>query len=148
MKKRLVLSFLAVAVLAAVGGGGYLAYTNLFANPEPVDAPQPVPAPKVSMGPIHPMDPFLVNLSDPGRPRFLKVVVQLELDSDVVAPELDALKPKVRDAMLTLLSSKRSEDLGTVADKERLRNEVIHRLNSFLSAGKVVEAYFIEFVIQ
>jgi flagellar FliL protein len=89
-----------------------------------------------------------VNLSDPGRPRFLKLVVHLELDSEAVSTELQTLKPKVRDAMLTLLSSKTSAELSTVADKERLRNEMIHRLNAFLTAGKVVEVYFIEFVVQ
>jgi flagellar basal body-associated protein FliL len=50
--------------------------------------------------------------------------------------------------MLTQLSSKTSAELSTVADKERLRNEMIHRLNAFLTAGKVVEVYFIEFVVQ
>ena len=100
------------------------------------------------MGPVYPMDPFLVNLADQGRPRFLKVVIQLELDADPVSAELDALKPKVRDALLTLLSSKGSADLVTVADKERLRNEILHRLNAFLSAGRVVEVYFTEFVVQ
>ncbi len=147
-KKRMLLTFLMIVVLALLGGGGFYAYQTFFAaavEPEPVAEP---PTPAVTMGPVYALDPFLVNLADPGRPRFLKVVVQLELDDETVRPELDTLKPRVRDALLTLLSSKSSEDLSTVADKERLRNEIIHRLNAFLSTGRVAEVYFTQFVVQ
>ena len=146
-KKRIILLFLLLVLLAGMVGGGFVAYRKFFpTQPPPEEAPPPTP--KVAMGPVYPLDPFLVNLADPGRPRFLKVVVQLELDGSAVSAELDALKPKVRDALLTLLSSKGSADLITVADKERLRNEILHRLNAFLSAGRVIEVYFTEFVVQ
>jgi flagellar FliL protein len=146
-KKRVILLFLLLVLLAGMAGGGFVAYRKFFPTQPPPEEP-PAPAPKAAMGPVYPMDPFLVNLADPGRPRFLKVVVQLELDADPVSAELDALKPKVRDALLTLLSSKGSADLVTVADKERLRNEILHRLNALLTAGRVVEVYFTEFVVQ
>ncbi len=144
-KKTLIV---AAVALAALGGGGFFAYTKFFSAPPPVEEPVPVAQPKVTLGPLYPMDPFLSNLAEPGRPRFLKLAVQLELDGDPVAAELDSLKPKVRDSLLTLLASKSSADLLTVADKERLRNEILHRLNSFLGTGRVVEVYFTEFVVQ
>ncbi len=163
-KKRMILIVAAAIFVAVLGGGGYAAYKAFFSSrstpAEPESAREPPkaqephkgqkgpPAPKSSMGPVYALDPFLVNLADSGRSRFLKVVVSLELDSAPVSGELDGLKPKVRDTLLTLLSSKTVADLVTVADKERLRNEIIHRLNAFLSAGKVVEVYFTEFVVQ
>lgn len=140
---------LAAVALAALGGGGFLAYTTFFIPPPPpVETPPPAAQPKVTLGPLYPMDPYLTNLAEPGRPRFLKLSLQLELDGDPVAAELDSLKPKVRDSLLTLFASKSSADLVTVADKERLRNEILHRLNSFLGTGRVVEVYFTEFVVQ
>ena len=148
-KKRLVLIFVAILVLAALGGGGFFAYKSFLSAPaKPPEPEKSLPPPKVTMGPVYPLDPFLVNLAEPGRPRFLKVVLNLELDSPAVSAELDGLKPKIRDALLTLLSSKTVGDLVTMADKERLRNEIIHRINSFVSAGKVAEVYFVEFVVQ
>jgi flagellar FliL protein len=146
-KKRVILLLVFVVLVAGVAGGGFVVY-NKIASRAASDAPPPPPPPKVTLGPVYPVEPFLVNLADPGRPKFLKVVMQLELDSAAVVPELDGLKPKVRDSLLTLLSSKGSADLATVADKERLRNEIIHRLNAFLAAGRVVEVYFSEFVVQ
>lgn len=100
------------------------------------------------MGPTYALEPFVVNLADPGRPRYAKIVVQLELDADPAAAELDGLKPKVRDSLLMLFSSKGSQEMVTVGGKETLRNEVIRRLNALLTTGKVVEAYFTEFVVQ
>jgi flagellar FliL protein len=161
-KKRMIL-VVAAFLVAAAAGGGFFAYKNLASGSKPEEpekaqdahkgqdahkTQKAQPPPKVSMGPVYAMDPFLVNLADPGRPRLLKVVLNLELDSGAVAAELDALKPKVRDTLLTLLSSKTMADLATVADKERLRNEIIHRVNTFIAAGKVVEVYFAEFVVQ
>jgi len=136
--------------LLALAGGGFFAYKKFLAPDETVEEPvAPPPEPKAAMGPIYALDPFLVNLADQRRKsRFLKVSIQLELDKDATMAELEAIKPKVRDSLLTLLSSKTSDELVTLADKERLRNEIIHRLNAFLMEGKVVEAYFIEFVVQ
>jgi flagellar FliL protein len=147
-KKRILLIVIAVAVLGLLGGGGFFAYQTFFAAPPEEAVEEAPPEPQVTMGPVYALDPFLVNLADPGRPRFLKLVMQVELDAQEVQVELDTLKPKVRDSLLTLLSSKASADLVTIADKERLRNEVLHRLNAFLTVGRVVEVYFMDFVVQ
>lgn len=147
-KKRVILLLVFVVMLAGVAGGGFVAYNTWVASRTASEGAPAPPPPKVTLGPVYPVEPFLVNLADPGRSKFLKVVLQLELDTSAVVPELDGLKPKVRDSLLTLLSSKSSADLATVADKERLRNEIIHRLNAFLAAGRVVEVYFTEFVVQ
>jgi len=148
-KKRILLILIGVVVLGLLGGGGFFAYRLFVAAPPPVEEAAPaVPEPAAVMGPVYALDPFLVNLADPGRPRFLKLVMQVELNTAEVQMELETLKPKVRDSLLTLLSSKSSADLVTIADKERLRNEILHRLNAFLSVGRVVEVYFMDFVVQ
>ncbi len=144
-RKHILLGLLLMLLLAAAVGGGVLAYRSLR---PPGASPGQTPGPGVAIGPIYRLDPFTVNLADPGRSRFLRVVLQLELDAPSAAAELDSIEPRVRDATLTLLSSKRSGELATVGDKERLRNEIIHRLNGLLSGGKVIEVYFTEFVVQ
>ncbi|MBI5017372.1 MAG: flagellar basal body-associated FliL family protein [Deltaproteobacteria bacterium] len=100
------------------------------------------------MGPTASLEPFVVNLADPGRPRYAKIVVQLELDAEPAAGEIEGLKPKVRDSLIMLFSSKTSEEMITVGGKETLRNEIIRRLNALLTTGKVAEVYFTEFVVQ
>jgi flagellar FliL protein len=100
------------------------------------------------MGPTHSLEPFVVNLADPGRPRYAKIVVQLELDGESAAAEVEGLKPKIRDSLIMLFSSKTSEEMVTVGGKETMRNEIIRRLNALLTTGKVVEVYFTDFVVQ
>lgn len=99
------------------------------------------------MGPTSSMN-FVVNLSDPGRPRFLKLVMDVELENEKSKNEIEMIKPKARDSIITLLSSKTTEELSTVGDKQKLKNEILHRLNSLMTSGKVREVYFTDFMVQ
>jgi flagellar FliL protein len=94
------------------------------------------------------MDAFIVNLMDNGGERYLKVVLQLELSDPEVIPELKEMKPKLRDAVLGILTSKSLKDISTTEGKQRLKEEIAYRLNSHLSKGKILQVYFTDFVIQ
>jgi flagellar FliL protein len=94
------------------------------------------------------MEPFIVNLMDNNGDRYLKAVIQLELSDPTTVPELEQLKPKLRDNVLDLLSAKSYKDLMEMGGKERLREELAMRLSSFMTKRKVVKVYFTEFVIQ
>lgn len=97
---------------------------------------------------VWPMDAFIVNLMDNGGERYLKVVLQLELSDPEVVAELKEIKPKLRDAILGILSSKSLKDISTSEGKQRLKEEITYRLNGYLSTGKVLQVYFTDFVIQ
>jgi flagellar FliL protein len=99
-------------------------------------------------GTLWAMDAFIVNLIDNGGERYLKVVLQLELSDPEVVPELKEIKPKLRDAVLGILASKALKDVSTTEGKQRLKEEISYRLNSYLSKGKILQVYFTEFVIQ
>ncbi len=103
-----------------------------------------------SIGAVWRMDPFIVNITgDNNRAeKYLKVVIQLELSDQGVIPELELLKPKLRDSILDLLAEKRYEDLVNHKGRQSFRDEIAIRVNSFLTGGKVVRVYFTEFIIQ
>jgi len=94
------------------------------------------------------LDPFIVNLQDNSGTRYLKLNVNLELTADSSAYEIEDLKPQIRDSLIILLSSKSYSDIGTVEGKYQLRDEIVARVNQFLSKAKVKTAFFTEFVIQ
>jgi flagellar FliL protein len=94
------------------------------------------------------MDPFIVNLMDNNGERYLKLAIQLEISDPKGVAELDQMKPKLRDNVLDLLSAKSVKELMDMAGKQRLREEIAMRLNTFLTTGKVSKVYFTEFVIQ
>ncbi len=132
---------LAGIVAAAVGGGLYYFRGAETAKKKP-QAPAPI------IGTLWPMEPYIVNLRDNNGERYLKVVLQLEMSAPELLTELNLLKPKLRDSTLDLLSSKSYQELQEFSGKQKLREDIMMRLNSFLTSGKIVRIYFTDFVIQ
>ncbi len=132
-----------VIVVAAVLGGVLYMTSRVEAKKQPVEQKQ-----RAEVGAMWAMEPFIVNLMDNNGDRYLKAVIQLELSDPTSVPELEQLKPKLRDNVLDLLSAKSYKDLMEAGGKERLREELAMRLSSFMTKGKVLKVYFTEFVIQ
>ena len=80
--------------------------------------------------------------------RYLKLIMQLEISDPLAIKELDMLKPRMRDNILDLLSAKTYKELMDVGGKQRLREEILMRLNSIVSTTKITKVYFTEFVVQ
>ncbi|MHB8770891.1 MAG: flagellar basal body-associated FliL family protein [Syntrophales bacterium] len=131
---------LLTVVAAAVGGGLYYFRGAETAKKKPQTAPL--------IGTLWPMEPYIVNLRDNNGERYLKVVLQLEMSTPDLVTELNLLKPKLRDSTLDLLSSKSYQELQEFSGKQKLREDIMIRLNSFLTSGKIVRIYFTDFVIQ
>ena len=141
--KIIVISLAALIVIAAGVFGGIYFFTDYGGAKKAA-----IPPPKPLIGTMWPMAPFIVNLSDNQGERYLKIVIEIEVSDQSVVPELELLKPKLRDNMLDLLTAKSFNELMDVGGKQRLRDEIVVRLNSFLVKGKIVQVYFTEFVIQ
>src|SRR5581483_10902299 len=99
-------------------------------------------------GAIRPLDPFLANLADEGGGRYLKTTIQVEFVAAEAPQAFDLRMPQIRDAVLTLLTSRTFADIRTPAGKESLRDDVIDRLNQVLQSSAVKAVYFTEFVVQ
>lgn len=160
------LIIIGVVALAVLGGGGFAAYKFFFAKPaaspagegkaeaakeekkeEKKEAKGGKEGEKVA--PPYSLEPFIVNLADPGGKRYLKLTVSLDVKDEKLKKELDARMPQIRDSVLLLLSSKTFADISPVSGKIKLRNEVLKIINNTLGgAGQVHALYFGEFVIQ
>jgi len=102
----------------------------------------------MEVGPMFPLDNFTVNLlSDNGR-RYLKVQMNLELDGEELAAELETKTAVVRDVIIRLLSSKTLEEISTAKGKDKLKEQVVNQLNLRLKDGNIRNVYFTEFVVQ
>ncbi|MEN6467017.1 MAG: flagellar basal body-associated protein FliL [Syntrophaceae bacterium] len=134
-----------VAALAVIGGGTFGAMQFLGSAKE---KKQQQAAPKQAPAALWPMEPFIVNLADNQGDRYLKVTLELEVSDNACLAELNQIKPKLRDNILDLLTAKTYRDLMDLAGKQRLRDEIGMRLNSFLGTCKVTKVYITEFVIQ
>ncbi|MDD4855363.1 MAG: flagellar basal body-associated protein FliL [Sulfuricurvum sp.] len=100
------------------------------------------------VGIMFPLDLFTVNLlSESGR-RYLKVEMNLELEGEELALELETKKPVLRDIIIRILSSKSLEEISTVKGKETLKEQIVSELNTRVKDGKIKNVYFVDFVVQ
>lgn len=97
---------------------------------------------------LHPLDTFIVNLANQNRTMYLKVTIQLEVDKPEAVDEIIAKNSKVRDSLIILLSSKSLEEIASTEGKYQLRDEIVSRVNQFMSKGMVTTAYFTDLVVQ
>lgn len=143
MKKIIIIGVAALVVLGA-GTFGALYFLGHMGSAKKAPAQENRPL----IGQMWSIDPFIVNLADNQGERYLKVVMQLELADASIAAQLDQLKPKLRDNVMDLLTAKTYAELMEAGGKQRLRDEIALRLNSFLTKGGITKVYFTEFVIQ
>ena len=92
--------------------------------------------------------PLLVNLAEPQGRRYLKLALDIEVKDKLAAETLNKNMPKVKDALILLLSSKTYEDLGSMENKILLKKEIVERLTLVLGEQKVLRVYITEIVIQ
>lgn len=162
------LIIIGVGALLVLGGGGFAAYKFFFAKANPAAAEGQAEAghgdkkeekkeePKKDahgkeekVAPPFTLEPFIVNLADPGGKRYIKLTVSLDVKDEKLKKEIEMRMPQIRDSVLLLLSSKSFNDISPVAGKIKLRNEVLKIINNTLGgAGQVNTLYFGEFVIQ
>jgi flagellar FliL protein len=157
---KLILIIIVVLLLLLLVIGGVVAYFLLSGdNPEQAaeqdmkKVEQKVEKPKkdaaaLEIGPIYPLDPFTVNLKSSGATRYLKCTIDLEIDSPDTQPELDKLKPAIRDVIIRILSSKTVPEISTAKGKSKLKEEIKKNLNAMLATGEIRNVYFTAFVIQ
>ncbi len=100
------------------------------------------------IGKTIPMETFLVNLSGNRGNKVLKVNMELEVEGDRIADEVDKRKPQIRDIIIILLSSKTYNQLSSPEGKEFLRDEIRDTINSFLTKGKIKRVHFTEFIFN
>lgn len=139
--KKLIL-IVALTVLLA-GGGGFFAYTKFFKKDSDAHAQAKGPEPV-----IQELETFLVNLSDPGGKRYLKLTMKARLSGKELQEEFVSRTFEIRDAIIMLLSSKEFQEIAKPEDKATLKQEIIFQLNRLVKKGQVQDIYFTEFLVQ
>ncbi len=142
---KLLLIIIAVVVLAAAGGGTFFFLTKKSGDQKTEEKKkEDKPIETVNFG----LDPFVVNLNDPTGSRFLKLTIQIELANAKLLELAKAKTPQMRDAIITLLTSKSSETLIAPEGKLQLKDEITIRLNQVMGEGNVKNVFLTEFVMQ
>lgn len=133
MKKSIFLSLLLSIFSAhtlAAGGGGTATASEYFSFSKP----------------------FVVNIMDNNKMRFLQVAVQVKLVDPANAPEIAHNQDAISHNLIMLLSSQEARDLYSITGKERLRQAALKEIRNALKGlsvhAEIEEVFFTSFIIQ
>ena len=94
------------------------------------------------------LDPFVVNLDEPGNARYLKMTVQLELVNEHDGEAIEKSKQVIRDEVLSYLSGLHVKDTLGATAKDTIREALMKRIEAVVGEHKVRRMFFQEFMVQ
>jgi flagellar protein FliL len=151
-KPRRRLTLIAGIVLLVLLGGGGTAYW-MYANGALAKGEAEAKPEQEETGPpaAIELEPFVVNLADPGGSTFLRVSLSLVVRDEEQAKlfeESPITKKKVRSAVLELLALQTADMLITPAGKTALKKAIAEAAGKAVSEVHITDVLFSEFVVQ
>ena len=150
-KKKLIIIVVAALVLIGGGVGGVLMMGKKGGDEEhkAEEVTLDEHGNPINKTVYYTMPQFLVNLNTSGKNQiFLKTTVVLEVKKDTDVPFIESNLPRLVDAINTYLRELRSSDLAGSAGIQRLREEILLRVNKALVPVEVNDVLFKEIVVQ
>jgi len=91
---------------------------------------------------------IVINPAGTGGSRFLSVSFGFELESPEAEAAFEAREPAIRDALITILSSKTVAQLTDPKQKEILRYQIKRRVSKLMETDELAGVYYTDFVLQ
>jgi flagellar protein FliL len=103
---------------------------------------------KEFIGKLVPLETFIINLAGAHGRKILKLNMELEVNNGEVQEEIEKIKPKIRDYIIIIVSSKSFAEVSAKEGKDALREEIRNQLNLFLTKGRINKVFFTEFLFN
>ena len=97
---------------------------------------------------LYTMEPVVVNLFDPTGKRYLQISLAFELGDKKLEEEIKNNEPKIKDVIISVLSSKTPEEVLKAEAKEVIKNELLHKINSILGEEVVLNIYITQYIVE
>ena len=98
--------------------------------------------------PSHSLGSVVVNVAETEGRRYLKASVEVEPGDPKAVREIERRRSQLVDITIGLLSSKGLTDVTTAEGRDRIKKELMERMNAELGDQKIAKIYFVEFVVQ
>ena len=100
-------------------------------------------------GLMYPIDPFTANLAQGDGPkRYIRISLVLKFTKETKKEEVDARKPQISDAIISMLNAKKPEELLKREGKEYLKEEIKTAVNNFMIDGRLEDIFYVGFQIN
>ncbi|MCM8710979.1 flagellar basal body-associated FliL family protein [Clostridium sp. SYSU_GA19001] len=150
----IIIILLVLILIFGLAFGGYMIFFRKDSNTASADTQNTKvlnPAASEISPFTYSLDEFLVNLSDEGGKKYIKVKIYIGYtakDEKKISAELEEKKPILRDAINSVLRSKKSTDITTEKSVSDLKKEIINRVNPYLEYATVNNIYFYDIIVQ
>lgn len=92
---------------------------------------------------------ILVNLNSEGhKEHFMKIQISLELKSSLDVPPIKSIMPRIIDSFVVYLRELRVEDLNGSSDLEKIREELLARVNDKVDPVIVNDVLIKDILVQ
>jgi flagellar protein FliL len=148
--KLLMIVGLLIAVLGA-GGGVYFFMQRTQAKKAAAaeDAKKPPASEESEITQVVELQPFIVNLADNEEARYLRMTVSLGISGTEAAEKTSPLfTTKVRNAMISVLTTKTSAQVLSSEGKTELRKQLLEAARTVSGEPHVRAIYITDFIIQ
>ena len=102
---------------------------------------------KVEIGPISPLDPFIINVSGDSL-KFVKISVAVELKNEKAVERTKKMTPVIRDIMLSVLGTKKPEVFMDVNGRAAMKKELFDSVNRLFTDSGLKAVYITDIVMQ
>lgn len=141
-----------LVVVLLIGGDkkeGEGAEEKILQGKQNTPSPTPKDTSLLNIGPLYPMPkPIVVNLITQSGRRYLKVSVTFELSNPKMQQEVDQKITIIQDIVIDILSSKSIEEVVSPKGKEKIKDEILQRINPIFLDGPMKNIFFTDFVVQ
>lgn len=94
------------------------------------------------------LESFIINLNGSEGYKFMKITMSLEVDNVAAQEEITKRQAQVRDTIVVLLTSKTYGEVAGENGQQKLKEELVDTVNSFLVKGKIKKILFTDFLFQ
>jgi len=145
-KKGLIIGLL--GALLAGGGGFYATYAGLILGAPAAAADH---APESDLPPLSEisfiaLEPMVVSLGSAANAKYLRFSAQLDVDP-ASTEAVNMVLPRIVDVLNTYLRAVSEDELGKPAALERLRAQMLRRIQVVTEHGQVKDLLITEFVL-
>ncbi len=144
-KKFILFGLVGILVLAIAGG---VAFFFLGKKGEKKGKEKKKEEVKVEKRFFVTLDPLVVNLLDPSGKRYIQIQIALQVKSPKDKEEIENNLPIIRDTMIDVLSSKTPDDVLEPDSKEKIKKELLEKLNEALGADIIENIYIIQYLVE
>jgi flagellar FliL protein len=156
-KKKPILMIAVILVILIVGGAGAFLFlkkgsSNSVKNTQTQSASSQSIVSDKNVH-IKNLPSMIVNLADTSGDRYLKISLALVMNGKEKPKGSESSGDTIEDAaiknaIITVISTKTSDTLLTLSGKEELKKQLIKAINSALGEDAVRDIYFTDFIIQ